>query len=111
MIVCLHVLYMADESHSIAHISAASTWLVSSSAAVIPVSCCGIPIELKEKIFFIAESSIEVSACENTLRAVRVCTNIDDWPRAQVNLSTWFKAEKTSPCGFGVCFLLREGMT
>lgn len=44
-----------------------------------------------------------MSACENTLRAVEVCTDIDDWPRAQVNLSTWFKGEKTLPCGFEVC--------
>lgn len=59
---------------------------------------------------FEAESDIQVSHCENGFRFIGVCTTVEDYqPHACVNLSTWFKAEKSLPCGFEVCFLLKEG--
>ena len=50
---------------------------------------------------FEADSSI--SDCLYGPPAVTVCTNIEDqFPPAYINLSSWYRGQRTEPCGFRV---------
>jgi hypothetical protein len=51
---------------------------------------------------FEADSSI--SDCLYGPPAVTVCTNIEDqFPPAYINLSSWYRGQRTEPCGFRQC--------
>ena len=48
-----------------------------------------------------------ISGCRDWQTEAVVCTTIEDeWPRAYVNLSSWYQTDKSVPCGFEVSFLV-----
>ena len=54
-------------------------------------------------IGYIFEADSSISDCMYGPPAVTVRTNIiDQFPRAYINLSSWYKGQWTEPCGFKV---------